>query len=239
MTLVSRGKIADPDALPYDFYSQPSAIVLTVRLLTLSESTAHPLAEIPQFDIFLKSRFLLWCTLDAQVAGDSLVILTCHDRSCEFDEIHLVYWKEGTTHCVGIPFYTPVRMTNDILVAPKPSQHVFPPSYLSLRRYPRSRPKRGQRSRVVPDHSERPTRLGDALCPRSASSTTRDIMRNGRVPGRPNRSISGPSHAHPSPPICQRPKCDRPLLHPRLPASSRRLRLSPICLLLGAAQLTV
>ncbi|KAF8474371.1 hypothetical protein DFH94DRAFT_126431 [Russula ochroleuca] len=98
VAIVSTGKIAE--GLPYDIYSQPSAIVLTVRLLTLSESTAHPLAETPQFDIFLKSRFLLWCTLDAQVAGDSLVILTCHDRSCEFDEIHLVYWKEGTTHCL-------------------------------------------------------------------------------------------------------------------------------------------
>ena len=102
LTLVSRGKLADADGLPYDIYSQPSAIILTVRLLALSRSTAHPLAEIPQFDIFLKSRFLLWCTLDAQVAGDSLVILTCHDRSCEFDEIHLVYWREGTIHCVGI-----------------------------------------------------------------------------------------------------------------------------------------
>ena len=102
LTLVSSGKLADAEVLPYDIYPQPSAIILTVRLLTLSESTAHPLAEIPRFDIFLKSRFLLWCTLDAQVTGDSLVILTCHDRSCEFDEIHLVYWKEGTVHCVRI-----------------------------------------------------------------------------------------------------------------------------------------
>ena len=101
-TRLSRGKIADADDFPYDIYSQPSAIVLTVRLLTLSESTAHPLAEIPRFDIFLKSRFLLWCTLDAQMAGDSLVILTCHDRSCELDEIHLVYWKEGQVHCVSM-----------------------------------------------------------------------------------------------------------------------------------------
>ena len=101
-TRFSRGKITDAEDFPYDIYSQPSAIVLTVRLLTLSESAAHPLAEIPRFDIFLKSRFLLWCTLDAQVAGDSLVILTCHDRSCELDEIHLVYWKEGQVHCVSM-----------------------------------------------------------------------------------------------------------------------------------------
>ncbi len=99
-TRLSRGKIADAEDLPY---TQPSAIVLTIRLLTLTDSTAHPLAKIPRFDIFLKSRFLLWCcTLDAQVAGDSLVILTCHDRSCEFDEIHLVHWKEGRVHCVGM-----------------------------------------------------------------------------------------------------------------------------------------
>ena len=101
-TRLSRGKIADPEDISYDGYPQPSAIILTVRLLTLSESAAHPLAEIPRFDIFLKSRFLLWCALDAQVAGDSLVILTCHDRSCELDEIHLVYWKEGTVHCVSV-----------------------------------------------------------------------------------------------------------------------------------------
>lgn len=99
-THLSRGKIADAEELSYDIYPEPSSIVLTVRLLTLSESAAHPFAEIPRFDIFLKSRFLLWCTLDAQVAGDSLVILTCHDRSCELDEIHLVYWKEGKVHCV-------------------------------------------------------------------------------------------------------------------------------------------
>ena len=101
-THLSRGKIADAEDFPYDIYSQPSAIVLTVRLLALSESAAHPLAEIPRFDIFLKSRFLLCCTLDAQVARDSLVILTCHDRSCELDEIHLVYWKEGQVHCVSM-----------------------------------------------------------------------------------------------------------------------------------------
>lgn len=100
VAIVSTGKIADAEDLTYDVYPPPSAIVLTVRLLTLSESAAHPLAEIPRFDIFLKSRFLLWCTLDAQVAGDSLIILTCHDRSCELDEIHLVYWKEGRVYCL-------------------------------------------------------------------------------------------------------------------------------------------
>jgi hypothetical protein len=94
--------MADAEDFPYDIYSQPSAIVLTVCLLALSESAAHPLAEIPHFDVFLKSHFLLCCTLDAQVARDSLVILTCHDRSCKLDEIHLVYWKEGQVHCVSM-----------------------------------------------------------------------------------------------------------------------------------------
>ena len=239
LTLVSRGKLADTEVLPYDIYPQPSAIILTVRLLTLSESTAHPLAEIPRFDIFLKSRFLLWCTLDAQVTGDSLVILTCHDRSCEFDEIHLVYWREGTVHCVGILSVQPGRTTNNIPVAPKPSQHVFPSSYLSLQGYPRSGAKGRQRSRVVPDPSERPARPGDTRCPRPASAAARYIMRDGRVPGRPNRDISRPSHELPPPPIRQRSQCDRPVLHPRLPESLRRLRLSPICLLLGPAQLAV
>ena len=95
-----RNKIAGAEDLPCDLHPRSSAIVLNVRLLTLTESTAHPLAKNPRFDIFLKSRSLLWCTLDAQIAGDSLVILTCHDRSCDFDEIHLVYWKECTVHCV-------------------------------------------------------------------------------------------------------------------------------------------
>ena len=111
-TLFSRGKIAGAEDLLYDIYPPPSAIVLTVRLLTLSESAAHPLAEIPRFDIFLKSRFLLWCTLDAQVAGDSLIILTCHDRSCEFDEIHLVYWKRRQSSLRSIMFFNTTQ-SND------------------------------------------------------------------------------------------------------------------------------
>jgi hypothetical protein len=71
-------------------------------MLTLSKSTAHPLAKKPHLDISLKSRFILGCTLDAQVAGDLLVILTCHGWSYEFDEIHIIHWREGTTHCVGV-----------------------------------------------------------------------------------------------------------------------------------------
>jgi hypothetical protein len=134
-------------------------------------------------------------------------------------------------------FNTTESTTNDILAASEPSKHVFPPSYLSLRGYPRSRAKRGQRSRIVPDHSGRPARLGNALCPHPSSSTTRDIVCDGRVPGRPSRTISGPPHAVPSSPIRQRFKCDRPVLHPRVPASRRRLRLSPISLLLGPTQL--
>ncbi len=131
LTSVFSCKLADADDLPCDLHPRSSSIVLNVRLLTLSESTAHPLAKNPRFDIFLKSRFLLWCTLDAQVAGNSLVILTCHDRSCEFDEIHLVYWREGTVHCVRMSS-SRRRITNDILAAPRPSQHIFPPSHLPL-----------------------------------------------------------------------------------------------------------
>ena len=101
-THLSRGKITDAKDFPYNIYSQLSAIVLTVHLLTLSKSAAHPLAEIPCFDIFPKSCFLLWCTLDPQVAGNSLVVLMCHDQSCELDETHLVYWKEGQVHCISM-----------------------------------------------------------------------------------------------------------------------------------------
>src|SRR5712675_736822 len=87
LPFVIRGKIVNAEDISCDDHPQSSAIVLNVHLLTLSKSTAHSLAKIPHFDIFLKSRFLLWCVLDAQVAGDSLVILTCHDRCDEFDEI--------------------------------------------------------------------------------------------------------------------------------------------------------
>ncbi|KAH9953166.1 hypothetical protein BC827DRAFT_1273750 [Russula dissimulans] len=121
VVVVSIGKIVDAEDISCDDYPQSSAIVLNVHLLTLSTSTAHPLAKIPHFDIFLKSRFFLWCTLDAQVAGDSLVVLTCHDRCYEFDEIHLVYWREGTVHCLRRSppnTYCPqvTFLTEDILV---------------------------------------------------------------------------------------------------------------------------
>ena len=99
---ICRGKLAESENLSYDFDPQPPIILLNVHILTLSESTAHPLAKNPHLDIPPKSRFILGCTLDAQVAGNCLVILTCHGWSCEFDEIHLVYWKEGTVHCVGV-----------------------------------------------------------------------------------------------------------------------------------------
>ncbi|KAI0252569.1 hypothetical protein BJV78DRAFT_1201633 [Lactifluus subvellereus] len=100
VVIVSTGNRANPESLTYDFDPQPPTIVLNVHMLTLSEPTPHRLAKIPHLEISLKSRFVLGCTLDAQLAGNCLVILTCHGWSYEFDEIHLVYWREGTVHCL-------------------------------------------------------------------------------------------------------------------------------------------
>ncbi|KAH9027579.1 hypothetical protein EDB84DRAFT_1563384 [Lactarius hengduanensis] len=100
VVMISTGELADAEDFSYDICPRPPTITLDVRILTLSESIAHPLAKSPQIDVFLKSRFLLGCTLDARIAGNCLVILTCHVWSCEFDEIHLIYWREGTVHCL-------------------------------------------------------------------------------------------------------------------------------------------
>ncbi|KAH9957069.1 hypothetical protein BGW80DRAFT_231510 [Lactifluus volemus] len=100
VVIVSTGKLATTENLSYGLDPQPPTILLNVHMLTLSKSTVHPLAKNPHLDISLKSRFILGCTLDAQVAGNLLVILTCHGGSCEFDEIHVIHWREGTTHCL-------------------------------------------------------------------------------------------------------------------------------------------
>lgn len=117
---VFRGERADSEHYSYDLCPRPPTITLDVRVLTLSESIAHPLAENPQIDVFLKSRFLLGCTLDAKVAGNCLVILTCHIWSCEFDEIHLIYWRTGTVYCVRMLFLAR-GMPDDIKVASQPA----------------------------------------------------------------------------------------------------------------------
>ncbi len=98
-TFVDRSELAVSD---HDLCPRPPVITLDVRILTLSESIAHPLAKKPRIDVFLKSRFLLGCALDAKVAGNCLIILTCPGWSYEFDEIHLIYWREGTVHCVRV-----------------------------------------------------------------------------------------------------------------------------------------
>jgi hypothetical protein len=117
---IYRGELADSEHYSYDLCPRPPTITLDVRILTLSESIAHPLAKNPQIDVFLKSRFLLGCTLDAKVAGNCLVILTCHIWSCEFDEIHLIYWRTGTVYCVRT-FSSERGMPDDIQVASQPT----------------------------------------------------------------------------------------------------------------------
>ena len=238
LTFVHRGELADAEHFSYDICPRPPTITLDVRILTLSESVPHPLAKSPQIDVFLKSRFLLGCTLDAKVAGNCLVILTCHVWSCEFDEINLIYWKEGTVHCVRT-ISSARDMPDDNQVTSQPTQHLLPPSHLSIRVYPCPRTEARKCSRVVPNHPWRSPRIGYTLRARFACPAAGDILHDGRVPRRPSRAFAGPSHALPSSPFCERSQRHGAMLHPRIPTDRRRPRLSPIGVLLGPAMLPI
>ena len=236
LTFVHRGELADSEHFSFDLCPRPPTITLDVRILTLSESLAHPLAKNPQIDVFLKSRFLLGCTLDAKIAGNCLVILTCHIWSLEFDEVHLIYWREGTVHCVRM-FSSARGMPDNIQVTSQPTKHLFPPSHLPIRRYPRPSAEAGKCARVMPNHPRRSPRIGYTLCSRSARPAAGNIVYNGRVPRRPNRAFGGSSHALTSSPFCERSQCHGAMFHPRIPTSRGRPRLSPICFLLDPAVL--
>ncbi|KAI0258270.1 hypothetical protein BC834DRAFT_99745 [Gloeopeniophorella convolvens] len=77
---------------------QASTMFLDIRMLTLSKSTAHPLAKKPQIIIPLESQFFRGCLLDAKLTGNYLAIVTSHGWIRSFDEVYLVFWKDGVVH---------------------------------------------------------------------------------------------------------------------------------------------
>lgn len=80
---------------------------LEIRLLSLSTSQPHPLAEEPNIFIATKSLPLGIYGTNIEIAGDFLILFVTFEDGNENEDIFfLVRWKKGKSYCVSVPSLT-------------------------------------------------------------------------------------------------------------------------------------